>query len=66
MMNGEVIEEYGSDKPFPSCLIAQVKGTPLHVVAAIDADAGVGYIITAYRPDLDHFEPDFKTRRSKS
>ncbi len=36
---------------------------PLHVVAAVDVEAGIGYVITAYRPDLEHFEADYKTRR---
>ena len=39
---------------------------PLHVVAAVDVEAGIGYVITAYRPDLEHFEADYKTRRRTS
>ncbi len=64
-MNGEVIEVYESDRHYPSCLISRVEVEPLHVVAAVDPDAGVCHVITAYRPDLVHFEADFKTRRKR-
>jgi hypothetical protein len=60
---GEVIEVYSADRPFPSCLILDVAHEPLHVVAAIDPDTRVCHVVTAYRPDLDNFEPDYKTRR---
>lgn len=38
-------------------------GKPLHVVVALNELAPRLFIITAYEPDLDHFEPDFRTRR---
>ncbi len=38
---------------------------PLHVVAALDERIPKVFIITAYEPDLEHFEPDFKTRRKR-
>ena len=38
---------------------------PLHVVAAFDEEAKKAYIITAYTPSLDIFEPDFTTRKKK-
>lgn len=63
IINGEVIEVYLEDRPYPSCLILYATAEPLHVVAAADPDARVCHVITAYRPDLEHFEPDFKTRR---
>lgn len=66
ILHGDIIEEYMADKPFPSCLIAQMKTRPLHVVAAINTDASIGHVVTAYRPDLEHFEDDYKTRRRQS
>lgn len=65
IMNGEVIEVYPTDRPNPSCLILHVEPDPVHVVAAADSAARICHIITAYRPDLEHFEQDLRTRRIK-
>lgn len=34
IINGEIIEQYPNDYPFPSCLILgnSIKGDPLHIV----------------------------------
>jgi len=65
LLKGELIEEYHDDHPFPSGLFFNTnEGKPLHVVAAIDIENEWCYIITAYRPDSEHFEQDFKTRKS--
>jgi len=63
LRNGEVIEDYPDDFPNPSCLVlgTTIDGKFLHVVAG--ADNNYLYIITAYYPTLDKFEPDMKTRR---
>lgn len=63
---GEVIEEYPDDRPFPSALIlGWIDRRPLHVVVALDPVNSWAFVVTAYEPDLEHFEPDFKTRRKK-
>jgi hypothetical protein len=56
--SGEIIEQYPTDYPFPSCLISSVD---LHIVCSIGED--VLYIITAYRPSREKWEEDGKTRR---
>ena len=62
---GARIEDYPEDVPYPSALfLGWVEGKPLHVVAALDAPAQWAYIITAYEPDLEHFESDYRTRKS--
>lgn len=66
IVNGTVIEVYSTDRPYPSCLMLYAEAEPVHVVAAVDPAAGIGHVITAYRPDLEHFAPDFRTRRHKS
>lgn len=66
IMNGEVIEVYPTDRPYVSCLILNVEVEPVHVVAAADPAAQICHIITAYRPGLEYFEPDFRTRRKKT
>lgn len=64
IINGDVIESYTGDRPFPSVLIAHVnRGEPLHVVASFDEENKICYVITAYVPDGKYFEDDFMTRR---
>jgi hypothetical protein len=65
IMNGEVIEIYATDRPYASCLIFNAEAEPVHVVAAADASARICHVVTAYRPDLEHFEPGLRTRRKK-
>jgi len=65
ILHGEVIELYTTDRPYPSGLILHVETEPLHVVAAAESVDSVCHVITAYRPDLEHFEADYKTRRKK-
>lgn len=64
LLNGERIRDYLEDKPFPSALfMGYVGGRPLHVVAACDETAGRVFVVTAYEPSLDVFEPDYRTKR---
>ncbi len=60
---GEIIKQYEDDKPFPSCLIlgAAIDGKYIHVVASHDSEWI--YLITAYHPDTNVWEADFKTRK---
>ena len=50
---------------FPSCLILGkcLAGKPLHVVTGLDTGV-LSCMITAYRPDLEKWENDFKTRKA--
>lgn len=64
--SGVCIQPYSDDMPFPSALVfAMTDNEPLHVVAAFDEEAKKAYIITAYTPSPDIFEPDFTTRKKK-
>jgi len=63
ILYGEIIEEYPNDYPLPSCLIFYKDIKPLHIVLSYDETNHATYIITAYQPDLNHFETDLKTRR---
>jgi len=64
LLEGEIIEEYSKDQPFPSFLIPGFleENKPLHVVAALDKKDGWCYIITAYQPDASRFKDNYKTR----
>jgi hypothetical protein len=65
MTEGEIIEVYAADRPYPSCLILRLGTQPLHVVAAVEPGAHICHVITAYRPGLDRFEPGFRQRRKR-
>ena len=60
---GEIIEDYPTDYPNPSYLVfgRSLNGKVLHVVAGSNDESL--FIITAYYPDTNKFEPDLKTRK---
>jgi hypothetical protein len=63
IMNGEIIEQYPDDYPYPSCLILGLTfgNKVLHVVIGhYETDL---FLITAYFPSSDKWEDDFKTRK---
>lgn len=66
LLNGEVIEVYADDQPYPRCLLLDGGNDPIHIVAALDSEARICHIITVYVPDLDHFEPGWRTRRKRT
>ncbi len=65
IMTGEIIEQYPNDFPFPSCLIFgyTTNDKILHVVAS--DEGSTSRIITAYFPNNEKFEDDFKTRKGR-
>jgi hypothetical protein len=66
LKSGDCIEDYPDDFPFPSALFFGWNGArPLHVVAALNEAVPKVFVVTTYEPDLDHFEPDFRTRRKR-
>ena len=50
---GEIIEDYPTDFPFPSCLVYgnTEQHEPIHSVWAYNADTQWAVLITVYRPD---------------
>ncbi|MDR1420079.1 MAG: DUF4258 domain-containing protein [Treponema sp.] len=65
LTNGEIIERYPADYPFPSCLVLGVtpEGKHLHVVCGFgDTDL---WLITAYIPNPAEWSADFKVRREE-
>jgi len=61
--SGEIIEQCQDDFPNPSVLIlGQARdGKPLHVAVGVDDDRL--WLITAYYPNLDIWEMDYRTRK---
>ena len=64
--NGEIIEQYPSDKPYPSCLIygQTFSGDPVHSVWAYNEKTKWSVLITVYRPDPEQWI-NFRKRRDK-
>jgi len=63
--HGEVVASYADDKPYPSRLmLAWVNERPLHVVTADNDVDGETIIITAYVPDPDLWDEDFRSKKS--
>ncbi len=61
--NGEIIEKYPDDKPYPSFLALKIFQKPLHVVFAKNVNENQIIVITAYYPDREKWSEDFKTRK---
>jgi len=53
VLHGEIIEDYLTDKPYPSCLIygQTFRGNPVHSVWAYNEQNRWTVLITVYRPD---------------
>ena len=62
---GEIIKQYEDDKPLPSCLILgfSADNNYIHIVASHDKE--YIYLITAYYPNSEQWEADFKTRKGR-
>ena len=63
---GEVVEHYAKDTPYPSCLmLGYARTTPIHVVVGIDEPQETVIVITGYVPDPALWSDDFRTRRQR-
>lgn len=64
LFQGEIIEDYPTDKPYPSCLILgrNFLGEPIHSVWAYNEENLWVVLITVYRPDTDKWI-DWRKRR---
>ena len=64
IQEGEVIEEYPNDEPYPSMLIlGVVNDRPIHVVLAVNEEESMGIVVTAYQPDPSLWRDNFRRRR---
>jgi hypothetical protein len=62
---GEVVEDYPTDPRGPSCLVCSAldRGFWVHTVWGWDAGARIAVLITAYRPNPEKWDEEFKKRR---
>lgn len=66
MVSGDLVEDYPDQRPYPGALvIGWLGGEPLHVVFAYNSVDRICLVITAYLPDLNHFEKGYRTRRQR-
>jgi hypothetical protein len=67
LLNGEIIENYPDDTPYPSCLILGwlESGDPLHIVCSRGTREPALRIVTVYEPDIALWHDDYKTRKVK-
>ena len=63
LQHGEIIEDYPSSFPNPSCLVfgLTLDGKVLHAVVGLKEDILI--VVTAYFPNTEKFETDLRTRR---
>lgn len=66
IMHGEIIEQYPDDYPYPSCLILGFSINKQYLHAVIGHHETELFLITAYYPDADKWETDFKTRKENA
>lgn len=66
VLQGEVIEDYPNDRPYPSCLILgeNFAGEPIHSVWAYNLVNGWAVLITVYRPAPERWI-DNRVRRKR-
>ncbi|KAF0106985.1 MAG: hypothetical protein FD146_2095 [Anaerolineaceae bacterium] len=57
VLQGRIIEDYPTDKPFPSCLVYgdSFHGEPIHSVWAYNRATQWAVLITVYRPDPERW-----------
>ena len=64
LVEGEMIEHYPDDSPYPSRLVlGWIEDRPLHVVVADNTKENAEIIITVYEPDSAAWEPGFERRK---
>ena len=65
VVEGEIIEDYPADKPYPSCLVYGETSTrePVHTVWAYNRENRWAVLITVYRPDPNRWVEGRKRRR---
>jgi len=65
LWNSEIIASYPEDIPLKSYLLLGFTQNkrPLHIVAAIDEDAQLVWIITAYEPDKTRWNDSLTERK---
>ncbi len=65
VFQGEIIEEYPDDTPYPSCLVyGETFKEPVHTVWAYNQGNRWAVLVTVYRPDPERWI-EWRRRRSE-
>lgn len=62
---GEIIKQYEDDKPLPSCLVLGHLANNSYIHIVVSNDHEYIYLITAYYPNPEQWEDDFRTRKGR-
>ena len=67
LLQGEIIERYPDDQPYPACLVLGwlTLGDPLHIVCSRGNVEPALRIVTLYEPEDALWESDYKTRKMR-
>ena len=67
VLRGEIIEDYLTDQPYPSCLILGTTpaGVAIHSVWAYNKNNGWAVLITVYRPDPERWTNRRERRKAR-
>jgi len=65
LQNSEIIEDYPTDYPYPSCLVLGTTKASRHLHVVCGIGLGELWIITAYYPNPAEWSQDFRTRREQ-
>lgn len=63
IFTGEIIERYPESYKTPSCLVSGFSVNKLHLHTVSGYDESYLFAVTAYYPNLDEWESDYKTRK---
>ena len=65
IQNGEIIEQYPLDYPYPSCLVLGIALNNKHIHVVCGLGLNELWLITAYYPNPDEWTNDLKTRKER-
>ena len=63
LLNGEIIENYEDDYPYPSCLVLGINNYNKYIHIVCGLNGTELWLITAYYPNKAEWEDDLKTRK---
>ena len=66
LSNGEIIENYEDDYPYPSCLVLGVNKSNEYIHIVCGSNGTELWLITAYYPDKLEWKDDLKTRKENN
>lgn len=63
LLNGDIIEQYPKDYPYPSCLVLGSTADYRHLHVVCGAGGGELWVISAYYPSPEKWADGFKKRK---